>query len=619
MKQIKFWDYNIFLALILIAVLIIHYAGLISFNLDKSFLIIIAAIATLPIVFRALASLKNRKVSIDLLAGAALIFSLLAKEWTSAVFINLMVTSARILANYTEARSRRAIQSLLKLKPHKAKIERDGKLIEISLDEIKKGDLVVVDLGERIPIDGTVEKGEAAVDQSSLTGESIPVTKVKGDQALSSTIVVSGNLIVRAEKIGGETTLEKIIDLVEKSQANKAEIHTVADKFTGWYVALTFAGSVILYLFSGNLHLVLAVLLVTCADDIAVAIPLAFSTAIGYAAKKGVIIKGSNFLEGLAKLKTMVVDKTGTLTYGQLKVEEFFSFASQKQEEVLRLAGTVCAFSSHPSAKAIVKYLDEKNINFSDPDHFDERSGKGAVAVYRDKKIVTGKLSFFKELNFKISDAELRHINEIEEKGLNVTLFGVNDTLLGFFVLADEIKPKIKETIQELRKLGMQKIVMLTGDNERIARRIADKAGISEFHANLLPEEKLKYLKKYLSNDYKLAMVGDGVNDAAALTLADVGIAMGAIGSDAAIEAADIALMKDDFSKLPEIIKLSKFTLKISRQDFWIWGIVNAFGLVLVFTGILAPVSAAAYNFITDFIPLINSLRLFGFRSVPKE
>jgi len=605
-KSQSIWDYNIFLGLVLIAVLIIPFPGLISF---------IAIAATIPVAWRALISLKNKKISIDLLASVALVFSLLSKQWTSAVFINLMITSARILTSYREARSRRAISSLLKLKPEKAKVERDGKLIEIRLDDVKKGDLVVVELGERVPVDGIIEKGEAEIDEASLTGESIPVSKIKGDQVLSSTIVVSGNLMVKAEKIGEETTLEKIIDLVEKSQANKSEIRLLADKFATWYVGLTFFGSLILYFFWKDLNLVLSVLLVTCADDIAVAIPLAFLTAIGYAAKKGVIIKGSNFVEALAKLKVIVADKTGTLTYGRLKVEEFFAFDSEKKQESLRLAGTVCVFSNHPSAKAIVKYLDEKDINFGEPDKFEEQSGKGAVAFYRNKKIVSGKLPFFEEKNFKISESQIRQINEVKEKGLNATLIGIDDEVVGFFALADEIKPKIKETILELKKLGMQKIVMLTGDNEKIAKRIADKSGIEEWHANLLPEDKLKYLKKYLSKDYKLAMIGDGVNDAGALSLADVGIVMGAIGSDASIEAADVALMKDDFSELPEIIKLSKYTLKISRQDFWIWGMVNALGLILVFSGVLAPTSAAAYNFITDFIPLINSLKLFGLRS----
>ena len=614
-KSRSIWDYNIPLAIVLIAVLFIHYLGLVSFNLDQLFLIFIAAVATLPIIWRALISLKNKKVSIDLLAGVALVFSLLAKQWTSAVFINLMITSARIFGNYTEVRSRRAIQSLFKLKPEKAKIERDGKLIEISLNDVKKGDLVVVELGERVPVDGTMEKGQAEIDQSSLTGESIPVSKKKGDQVLSSTIVVSGNLVVKAEKIGEETTLEKIIDLVEKSQANKAKINTLADKFTvGVLLFNLFLATFTYFVSSGNLNLVLAVLLVTCADDIAVGIPMAFSAAIGHAAKRGVIIKGSNFVEGLAKLKVIVADKTGTLTYGRLKVEEFFDFDAEKKQESLSLAGTVCAFSNHPSAKAIVRYLDEKDVNFGNPDSFNEQSGKGATAFYRNKKIVSGKLSFFQELNFEISDNQLRQINEVKERGLNATLIGIDDNLVGFFALADEIKPKIKETISELKRMGIEKFVMLTGDNEKIAKRIADKSGIAEWHANLLPEDKLKYLKKYLSKDYKLAMIGDGVNDAAALSLADIGIAMGVIGSDAAIEAADVALMKDDFSELPEIIKLSKYTLKIGRQDFWIWGMVNGLGLILVFSGVLAPASAAAYNFITDFIPLINSLRLFGLR-----
>jgi len=608
-KSRNVWNYNVFLALVLIAVLIAPYHGLVSF---------IAIIATLPVAWRALISLKNKKVSIDLLAGVALVFSLISKQWVSAVFINLMLTSARILTSYRETRSRRAIESLLKLKPEKAKIEINGKLTEVALDRVKKGDLVVVELGANIPVDGVIEKGQAEIDQSSLTGESMPVAKKKGDRVLSSTIVVSGNLAVRAEKIGEETTLQKIIDLVEKSQSNKSEIRMLADKFAGWYVVITFAGSIILYLVFRNLSLVLSVLLVTCADDIAVAIPLAFLTAIGYAAKKGVIIKGSNFLEGLAKAKAMVVDKTGTITYGRLKVEDFFTFNSSRKREALSLAGTACVFSNHPSAKAIIKYLDEKDINFGDPDSFNEESGKGAIAFYKNKKIISGKLSFFEELNFKISAGEIKQINGIKEKGLNATLIGVDENLVGFFVLADEIKPKVKETILELEKLGVKKIVMLTGDNEKIAKRIADKAGIAEWHANLLPEDKLKYLKRYLSADYKLIMVGDGVNDAGALSLADVGIAMGAIGSDAAIEAADIALMKDNFSQLPEIIKLSKYVLKISRQDFWLWGVTNAFGLLLVFGGILSPTSAAAYNFITDFIPLINSLRMFGLRSSSK-
>ena len=615
MKKNNWLNFDNLLLVILIVVLLSHYLNLFSPVLDKWFLIIISFIATLPVVLKAFwLLLKNKKFSIDLLAAVALIFSLLAQEWVSVIFISLMLTSARILAAYTKARSRHAIQSLLKLKPQKAKIEKEDKLIEVPINTLKKGDLVVVDLGERIPVDGVVEKGEASVDQSSLTGESIPVAKTKGDSVFSSTIVVSGNLIIRTEKIGKETVFEKIINLVEESQVNKAEIQSVSEKFTSWYIFITLVGSIILYSISRNLSLVLSVLLVTCADDIAVAIPLAFLAAIGQAAKQGVIVKGSNFLEGLAKTKVMFVDKTGTLTRGKLKVEEAFAFNNLKQDEVLKLAGIASLFSNHPAAKAIVKKAKEIGLILSEPTKFEEIPGKGTRAFYENKKIITGKQSFFQELGIKISDEEQKIIKREKEKGLNITLIGYDDKLLGFIGLIDALRPKIKETIAELKKIGIEKIIMLTGDNEKIAKRIAEEANIKEWHANLLPEDKLKYLKKYLSQQYKLAMVGDGVNDAAALSLADIGIAMGAIGSDAAIEAADVALMKDDFSKVPEIIKLAKFTLKISRQDFLIWGVVNAIGLLLVFNHILTPVSASAYNFATDFIPLINSLRLFGLK-----
>lgn len=348
------------LLLLLIVALIIHYFGIIAAKVDNFILISLSIIAALPVIKSAFKSLKEKKVSIDLLASIALVVSLLAKEWTSATFINLMLTSARILGDYTENRSRRAIQSLLKLKPEKARIKIDGKVIETNINQIKKGDLVVAGLGERIPIDGSVVEGEASVDQSSLTGESFPVEKKLGDSVFSSTVIASGNLIIKTEKVGKETTLEKVIGLVEEAAEHKPKIITAVDKFTSWYVLVMLLGSAIFYLISHNLALVLAVLLVICADDIAVAIPLAFIASIGHAAKRGVIIKGGEFLEGLNKVKVIITDKTGTLTKGKLKVEDFFVFGNWEMKKVLSQAGTVSYSSTHPSAKAILNYL-EKN------------------------------------------------------------------------------------------------------------------------------------------------------------------------------------------------------------------------------------------------------------------
>lgn len=613
MKE-KIFTFDNLLFVFLLFTLIFHYSGLIPGNFGNLFLAVLAIIGTLPVVIAAVFSLKTKKLSVSLLASVALIVSIIAKEWTSAVFINLMLTSARILGTYAEARSRKAIKSLLKLRPKKAKIERDGSIVEIPIHEIKKGDLVIVELGESVPVDGIIEKGEASVDQSSLTGESIPVSKSEGDKVLSSTIVVAGNLVIKVEKVGTETTFEKIIELVEQAQANKAEISSISDKFAGWYIGLTFVGAVIIYLFFGNLALVLSVLLVTCADDIAVAIPMAFLTTIGRLAKRGAIIKGSNFIEGLAQAEVVVADKTGTLTKSKLKVENVFSFSQISKEEVLRLAAVASFFSSHPAGKAILKYAEKTGLKVAEPEKFKEEAGRGSIAFYRNKKIVSGRLEFFKELKIKISPHELAAIKEEKEKGFNVTPVASDGEIVGFISLADEIRPEAKEAIAKLKELGIKKIVMLTGDNEKIAQRVAQEIGIEDFHANLLPEDKIEYLKKHLSKNYKTIMIGDGVNDAAALSLADIGVAMGAVGSDAAIEAADVALMKDDFSVLPEIIKSSKHTMGIARQNFWIWGLVNAVGLIFVFSGVFTPVYAAAYNFATDFIPLFNSLRLFGLR-----
>lgn len=619
LKKTKIWqwlDLDPVLLVVLVIILIVHYLKVFPSDLDDFVLALVALTATLPVVWSAIKALKERQIGIDLLASIALVFSLLAGEYASSVFINLMLTSARILGAYTENRSRKAIQSLLKLKPEKAKIKVGGGIVEVAIDKIKKSDLVVVGLGDRIPIDGGVVEGEAEVNQSSLTGESLPIDKKIGDQVYSSTIVVSGNLIIKAEKIGEETTLEKMIQLVEEAARHKPGIITSVKIFTSWYVILILIGSGILYFISRDLALVLAVVLVVCADDIAIAVPLAFFASIGHAAKKGVIIKGGDFLEGINKVKILVVDKTGTLTRGKLKVENLFIFDDRESDDVLRFAGAASLFSSHPSAKAILKYVEENGIKPELPDNFEEKSGKGAEAAYKGKKIAIGKQSFLEELGIKISEHRKRDIQNEKDKGLNTTLISYDGSFIGFFTLADEIRPNVKNILSELKDLGIEKIIMLTGDNEKTAQRIAEKVGITEYHANLLPEDKLKYLEKYLNDKYKVMAIGDGVNDAALLNAADIGIAMGGIGADVTIESGDIVLMQDNLSQVPETMRLARYTARVSKQNFVIWGITNGIGLSLVFSGfipaIILPTFAAAFNFVTDFAPILNSARLFN-------
>ena len=615
--------YNIFnfdniLLIFLLVILPINYWKLIP--LQEYYIVVIAIIATLPVVYSAYKAIVNMKISVDLLASVALIFSLLAHEWMSAIFINLMLTSARIFMTYNEARARKNIEGLLKLKPKKIKIKLDdGKIIEINPKDVKVGDHVVVDLGERIPIDGKIISGDATIDESSLTGESVPVSKIKDDKVFSSTLIITGNLLVETEKIGAETTLEKIIKLVEQAQIDKPDIHTSAEKFAAWYLIIVFIGAFIAYFVTNNLTFVLAILLVVCADDVAVAVPLTFLTAISYCAKNGIIVKGASYLEALQDVKVVFVDKTGTLTKGKLRVEKFICdkdiCSDEEEKKILDYSGILAILSDHPISKAIVNYIESdkrEDIGTTTPDYFTEHSGKGISAVFKGERLLLGKTSYMEENGIKITDVLREKIIGEENQGFNTTLISLNNELKGFFAIADEIKIDIKRDMEELKRLGVQRIIMLTGDNERVAKRISDTVGLTEYHANLLPAQKLDFIKKTLSNKYKTIMVGDGINDAASLSLADIGIAMGAIGYDAAIESANIVLMKDDFSKVPNLIRLSQYVMKIANQDFIIWGVTNVFGLGLVLTGILIPTGASAYNFLTDFIPLLNSTRVFS-------
>ena len=614
MKKIlnKYLSPDSALLVLLILSLVIFYLHLLAEPAITYALVILSLVGTVPVIWSALKAIKDKHVSVDLLASVALVFSLLSGEWVSAIFINLMLTSARIFLAYSNEQARKNIESLLKLKPTKIKLKRGSEVVEVPVEQVKVGDLVMVDLGESIPVDGIVKSGEAEVDQSSLTGESIPVAKCCGQEVFSSTMVVSGNLVVETKKVGAETSLEKIIDLVENAQVNKAHITTLADKFSMIYIVAMLAVSIGLYLWLHNTGLVLSVLLVVCADDIAIAVPMAYLSAIGFGAKRGVIIKGANYLEAISQAKVLIVDKTGTLTTGHLQVNQVIHFDGIPDQQVLSLAGSVAIVSDHPVAKAIVSYVKKEGVTFSPADEFKEIEGKGSWAKEREREIRIGRPAYLQESGVEISAEALAKIKEAETGGYNVTLLSIDKKLEAAFVLADALKPHIKETIAELEKDGITQFVMLTGDNEKIAKRVADEIGIKTYHANLLPADKLKYIKKYLSKDYKLIMVGDGVNDAASLALADIGIAMGKGGLDAAIESADIILMKDDFKKIHEVIKLSLYVKKVVVQNFLIWGIVNAIGLVLVFTNVIHPTGAAAYNFATDFLPLINSSRIFG-------
>ncbi len=576
-------------------------------------LIIIGLLATVPVIYGTINVIKNKKISVDLLASIALLVSLINHEWESVAFINLMITCARMFGIYTETKAKNSIQSLFKLRPDKVKIKVGSSIKIIDIKDVKVDDLVIVEAGERIPIDGTIKAGAASIDQSSLTGESLPLEKKVGDQVLSSTLNLAGSLLVKTDKIGKDTTFEKIVGLMEDAQAHKVNIETFIEKFTSKYILFTFITASLVLIFSRNINLVLSILLVTCADDIAVAVPLAFWAAIAKAAKKGIVIKGGNYLEGLMRCRMLIVDKTGTLTRGRIKVNHIIAFGAPIKR-ILKLASIAESVSEHPIARSIVEYAYDSKVKFDIPSDFEEISGRGMKVKWHGKNLIVGNLALLKDQKIKIDNNALNQISSAESDGHNIVVVAYNKKLLGFIALGDELRYGIKSTIERLKKFGVVRVVMLTGDNEKVAKNVAREIGIAEYHANLLPKDKLNFVKKDINSSYKIAMVGDGVNDAAALALADVGIAMGAIGSDSAIEAADIALMNDEFGRIAEAVGLSKALGRIIVENFIIWAIVNSVGLILVFGKIIGPQGAAAYNFFSDFLPLINSLRIFQYR-----
>lgn len=609
------------LIFLFLGVFFLYVQDILPKNLETEILTIVGIIGLIPVGKSAFASLLAKKINVDLLATVALSFSFISAEWSSLLFINLMLSAARILDIYTKRRVQISLDSLLKLKPSKARVSRDEKITEIPISEILPGDLVVVNLGEQIPVDGVVIEGYATINQASLTGESVPVLREKGGAVLSATIVVSGNVIIRAERVGAETVFERMINLVESSHDAKTRVQTTAERFASWYIGIIFVIAIVLYLSTKDTSLVLAVVLVVCADDIAIAIPLGYIAAIGTAARRGIIIKSADFLEQAARITTLIVDKTGTLTLGKLSVEEVIVFNNATLQKVFSLSGEICARSNHPVSVAIRKYAKSNGVKINPLEEFREIEGRGIYGTSSaHEKIIIGRPEFFSEFEVEISEEIQSAITQRILNGNNVTLLALNNTIIGLFSLSDEMREGIASTINGLRKSGIKEFVMLTGDNEGVAKKIAGKLGLDKYYSELLPENKVHILNDFLNKNNRIvAMVGDGVNDAAVLARADVGIAMGGIGSDAAIESADIILMQDNFEKIAELRTLSERMKGVVRGNFIIWGIVNVIGLYLVFTHVLNPTGAAAYNFLTDFIPIANSLRLFKFGIKPSK
>jgi len=571
----------------------------------------VALIGALPTVRSALRSLMQRRISIDMFNLTGLALSFITMEIRPAAFIVLMLTFARLLNSYTGSRARQAIEELLKLKPPKTIREQNGQLREIPVDNVKEGDIIVVKSGSRIPIDGIVVFGNALVNESSVSGESIPIQRIVGDNVLSSTLIESGVLKIQAKKVGKDSTIEQIVALMREAAKHKSPPEKLADKFASIFLPILAVGGIITYLVTHNTSMTISLFLVACADDMAVAIPLAITASLGKAAKRGVIIKGGEWLEVLGRTKILIFDKTGTITYGKLTIHDVHIEPGITEDNFWRFVAIAEKFSEHPIGKAVFRKAAESFPQVPNPDEFYVHKGSGIIVRYGKEKIVIGNESILSELGIPLTD-ELKTKIKKERLGHRQTTFLVflNNKFAGLITVADVPRAEANESIKTLKNIGIKRTIMFTGDNEEVATEISKMLGIEEFYASMTPEEKLRKLEE-LEKNGPVGMVGDGINDAPALARADVGIAMGAGGTAVAIEAADIIITTDNLSRISDMMILSKKTSSIIRSDMVLWLFSNLIGFTLVFTGIAGPAFAAFYNFIADFFPLFNSSRLF--------
>ncbi len=575
-------------------------------------LLSVAAIGALIPIANGIYPLLKGRITINTFNAFALVVSFAAGEIRSSAFIILMLLFAYVLDWQLVSRKNRAVEELMRLKPIKAFREIGENTEEVRVEDIRAGDVLIVREGLQIPTDGIIIFGEATINESLVTGESLPVKKGVGDDVLGSTLNLTGTIKIRATRVGKDSTIERIASLIQEATKHKSRSEKTADKFAKIFLPIILVLGIVTYFVTRNIILTASLFLVACADDMAVAIPLAMTAAIGRAAKRGVIIKGGEWLDVLSKVDTVVLDKTGTLTYGDLRIGKVVIKNNIPEKEFWNLAGIAEKLSDHPAGRAIFKEAIIRIGHIPDPDSFSSIQGMGVSATYQSQDIFIGNSDILlksKVANPEIIKEEMDNLTKQEVMPANVVINGT--VVMGYILVRDMPRIEAKESIAKLKEIGINRISMFTGDAKNIANNVGQEMGISEVVSEMKPETKEKELEKLLGQNKIVAMVGDGINDAPSLARADVGIGMGGAGAAVTIEAADVIILTDKLDLLPETILLGRKTMSVIRGDMIIWVLSNVIGFALVFMGFIGPALAAFYNFASDFLPLINSARLF--------
>ena len=561
-----------------------------------------------PVFVETFHSLRHRSINMEVSMTIAIVASLLVGQFTAAVVVTFFVLLSEFIEAYAVDKGRATIVKLEKSIPRRALVRRDGKEIETAVETIQPGEIVIVRDGERIPVDGNLVKGSGFVNQSAITGEAVAVEKMVGSRVFAGSVDQSGVFEVRTEKVGNETVFGQIIRLVEEAESRKAPIQRISDKLAAWLVEFTIVFAVITFVVTRNLISTISVIVVAGACGVAAGTPLAIVAVMGGLAKKGVIVKGGVYVQEMSKVDTVVIDKTGTLTLGDPEVTDVVGLDGCSEEQVLTYASAAERFSKHPLAHAIMAKTQALGIRSESAVSSDYMAGKGIVSWYDGEQVLVGNSVLMNEQHVPLSNDVDATITSKVSEGKTTVLVAHGGRICGVIGISDKVRDESREAVKELGRMGLSTI-MLTGDNKVASKSVGEQVGIDEVHAELLPADKVSYIEQLSGSGRRIVMVGDGVNDAPALALANVGVGMGA-GTDIAIEEADIVLMTNDLGRIPTIVKASKQAYGVIMQNFYGTLIVDGIGLGLAFQGLLNPLFAAGIHVVSELVFILNSARL---------
>jgi len=567
-----------------------------------------AAVLSWRILLNSMKDLSKGKYGINELASLAILASLANSDYRTAGVVAFFMLISDIIQNRTAAGARASIESLIKLTPTKARRIKDGKEEEVPSKELEIGDVIRVRPGDNIAADGQIISGSSSINQANITGESLPVDKKDGDDVFAGTINLTGVLEIRVSRAGTDTTLGKVRELIMAAEQTKLPIMRIMDQYMGYYTPLVLTMSALVWIFTKDLNRVIAILVVSCPCAFILATPSAMVAALSAAARLGVLIKNIADIELAAKINAFTFDKTGTLTSGKLAVARLAPAEGVKPAELLRLAASAEQHSNHPVAKALVSLAKEANVSIVDTGEFNESAGKGIKTTIEGQTVLAGRANWLTDNGVAKDFLDTVDLNEAE--GFSIVYVAREGKCVGWCGLRDQIRPEAAEALRDLKEAGVQRISMVTGDREPVAKRVASEINCEEVVADCLPQNKVQFVEKVREHGWKVAVVGDGVNDAPALASGDVGIAMGAAGSEVAINSATIALMNSDLRRLPFLILLSRATRAVINQNFMIGVIFIIGGLSLAAIGYLNPIIAAIMHNAGSIMVIFNSARL---------